>query len=154
MKTLVLYVTLCLAMGIQLKNRVTPLGPCLPEWINDGICNAECALPKYNWDENDCLPPGCLWNLIGGLLCTEECNVKILRWDGGDCKEVCEPEWIGDGYCDTFCYNEENQFDLGDCDAQIEQQRVCFDEWIGDGACDQTCNVERFRFDGGDCDKA
>jgi hypothetical protein len=27
----------------------------------------------------------------------------------------CEPQWVGDGYCDRSCNNRKNKFDDGDC---------------------------------------
>ena len=104
---------------------------------------------------DDCMPPGCYWNIIGHGLCHQECNTKLLRYSDGDCNKVCEPDWIGDNYCDNNCWNAENQWDGGDCDAQIAAQpHYCEKEWIGDGTCDPTCNYEETQWDGGDCAKA
>ena len=61
--------------------------------------------------------------LLGGLEATDECSPG------------CKPAWVGDGECDTLCYNEACDNDAGDC----ECAPGCRHTWVGDGECDTVC---------------
>ena len=105
-----------------------------------------------------------------------------------DCDGNCSPDfWVGDGWCDDGAYGiydengevvpinlmcEELQWDLGDCEAIIEDctegliedcNGICAPEsWLGDGYCDDGSysyngndiyfNCDEFNNDEGDCD--
>ena len=63
---------------------------CPPDWVGDGICDAECYNAACNFDLGDCQ-------------------------GGNDCAPGCPPEWIDDGICDPECYNAACNFDGNDC---------------------------------------
>ena len=105
-----------------------------------------------------------------------------------DCDGNCSPDfWVGDGWCDDGAYGiydengdvvpinlmcEELQWDLGDCEAIIEDctegliedcNGICAPEsWLGDGYCDDGSysyngndiyfDCDEFNNDEGDCD--
>jgi len=57
-------------------------------------------------------------------------------------QEECDSGWIGNGFNDRACCNEQNNWDGGDC---------CSLRLLGDGKCDPECNFQRHFGDGGDC---
>ena len=74
------------------------------------------------------------------------------------CPASCE-ERNGDSHCDSKCYLEVCDWDLGDCDLSepdLEKPSHCADgcppENIDNNDCTAACNVEACRFDGADCD--
>lgn len=71
-----------------------------------------------------------------------------VRWNNffSNCIPVCQMDWVGNGECDADCYQEQYEFDGGDCG-------VCLPEWVGDGNCDFLCDVPKYDMDGGDCEE-
>eukprot|EP00494_Astrolonche_serrata_P023869 UN24127 len=81
-----------------------------------------------------------------------------------DICDICDPDWIGDGTCDSMCRHCDHfsegigNLDGGDCPCLLK----CHKHMIGDGFCDrggflqcETCPMffdEYGTFDGDDCD--
>eukprot|EP00873_Tetraselmis_striata_P008368 jgi/Tetstr1/428632/TSEL_018621.t1 len=65
------------------------------------------------------------------------------------CPSDCNPEWLGDGLCDSACNVEACNFDGGDCEKCAPG---CFLPLIGDGHCQRECFNSQCNFDAGDCD--
>ena len=74
---------------------------CLPEDINNGICDIACWTPSCGYDNSDCdelsqpeldemirsiCSPGCFSEDINDGFCDDLCNVESCDFDGGDCK--------------------------------------------------------------------
>lgn len=85
MKTLVLCVSLCLAMSLNLKTTVE----CDPVNVGNGVCNPECNTEKNYFDWGDCSET-CPADLIGNGVCDIPCNTEKYRFDGGDCARACK----------------------------------------------------------------
>jgi hypothetical protein len=113
-----------------------------PDWLGDGYCNiegdyntAECQYDGGDCCENTCIstddykcgdseyqckdPEACVEpkNTLGDGVCNPENNNLKCAWDHGDCCNVQNPDWLGDGYCDTWGdYNTlQCLWDGGDC---------------------------------------
>lgn len=65
------------------------------------------------------------------------------------CPDTCPDEWIGDGWCDTPCANEECGNDGEDCKDWCAPD--CASQWLGDNHCDLNCFRPECNYDEGDC---
>ena len=110
---------------------------CGYEWQN-GVCDAGCNTLGCHWDGGDCLQLcECLkdetdYKMLGDGHCDKECNTTNCKYDQYDCvttsnkicndtyylgQHECDPDWIGDNWCDGNCqYNSLCDYDGGDCD--------------------------------------
>ncbi|KAH3762064.1 notch receptor protein [Pelomyxa schiedti] len=136
---------------------------CNNSHIHDGICDAWCMTAACMFDGGDCtdLKSCGGWNCnasnLGDGTCDYECANAACDWDGGDCLYIncdyeCDPEDIGNGWCDWVgCNKEQCGWDGGDCDAYCSAD--CLTATVGDGNCEEYCYVEECNWDGGDCDE-
>lgn len=75
-------------------------------------------------------------------------ELRVVR-----CSSECEPDWLGDGYCDEACFTDACDWDATDCvESEMEGcADKCLSEFIDDGECDLACNVAECLWDGADC---
>ncbi|CAG9326886.1 unnamed protein product [Blepharisma stoltei] len=130
-------------------------GDCCENWMlyND-FCDAACYLEKFKWDQGACKKPlgkcKCSWNDIGNGFCNWHCSDHIeCLMEGGDCCFYFE---VGDGRCEEYCYNIENNWDGGDCFKNPPKDCPCYEKGLlGDGVCNKECDTEECVHDFGDC---
>ena len=95
-------------------------------------------------------------------------NVSACNYDNGECLKCswadegrdCDPDWVGDGFCDWDCQTANCNYDGGDCPAVVmptDDSSGSTDacpasaEYLGDGVCDRFFNTEACGCDLGDC---
>ena len=105
--------------------------------VGDGVCNKEGNTIECGWDGFDCLSFNAKFSncsasepfRVGDGYCNFALNTSDCGWDGGDCIgiknkkksdypycDVTNPEFLGDGKCDSISYNNrECGWDDGDC---------------------------------------
>lgn len=104
---------------------------CLPDNVDDEICQLENARVECDFDGNDCCEFGKFLNesSIGDGICDLQLDHGNCSYDGNDCrtKSILTLKYpdcgylggilsgIGDGYCDDIYNSKQCGFDEGDC---------------------------------------
>ena len=135
----------------------------LQEWFVRGVLHDDEveAISWYTKPSSDI--PDWVWEASG--LDKEE-HENVIGDDGSRapsyCATGCPDYFIGDGYCDQACQNEDCDFDAEDCGSNVDDDEDdrgdegecapgCPDYFIGDNYCDEACETEECDYDGGDC---
>ncbi|KAH3745473.1 hypothetical protein Pelo_13126 [Pelomyxa schiedti] len=70
----------------------------------------------------------------------------------GECPDSCPSWYVGDDYCDIVCWNEECDWDGGDCTHDDMCDFRCLEAMVGNGVCDYFCMISSLcNWDNSDC---
>ncbi|XP_017476458.1 PREDICTED: N-acetylglucosamine-1-phosphotransferase subunits alpha/beta-like [Rhagoletis zephyria] len=93
---------------------------CPLNWLNDGYCDKACNSSKCLWDGGDCLRNGGADSATGGNNSAASTAAYSHHYEASATNsELCAPNcltnWLGDGFCDQVCNNENCAYDMADC---------------------------------------
>ncbi|CAK0907752.1 unnamed protein product [Prorocentrum cordatum] len=88
---------------------------CYNGWPGDGYCDSAC-------NDSECIYDGDDFDATAEPEPEPEPEMWWTTTDKELCVDCCCNGWLGDGYCDSACYNWEWNSDGGDCDATPDQE--------------------------------